>query len=293
MKNLPILHNKVAESIFTNVTFTKEQLEEILACEKSSLTSDLLTIIDFCNCDFEEISEDVSYNSVVYALLLLKEIDARNQLNMIFGVLKWSDDILDYWFGDLLCEYFWCLIFHFGKDDIESIVEFLKEDNIDTFSKEQVALALYQIYLKNPDKKEIISTSWTELLEFYNNIPLDSANIDYTYLAFFVGYISQPSNYQVELIKNLYDKEYIDLGVNGEYEELFDIIEPEKEIITLFDVNNDLIKYSENFSDYDSSVSKDFHELIKFKTPIISEKINRNDPCVCGSGKKYKKCCLD
>jgi uncharacterized protein YecA (UPF0149 family) len=22
-------------------------------------------------------------------------------------------------------------------------------------------------------------------------------------------------------------------------------------------------------------------------------KIGRNDPCLCGSGKKYKKCCLD
>lgn len=26
-------------------------------------------------------------------------------------------------------------------------------------------------------------------------------------------------------------------------------------------------------------------------TPIRSEKIGRNDPCPCGSGKKYKKCC--
>jgi len=25
--------------------------------------------------------------------------------------------------------------------------------------------------------------------------------------------------------------------------------------------------------------------------PIRSEKIGRNDPCPCGSGKKYKKCC--
>ncbi|WP_256204377.1 SEC-C metal-binding domain-containing protein [Planococcus faecalis] len=23
----------------------------------------------------------------------------------------------------------------------------------------------------------------------------------------------------------------------------------------------------------------------------MSEKIGRNDPCLCGSGKKYKKCC--
>ncbi|MFC7786014.1 SEC-C metal-binding domain-containing protein [Rossellomorea sp. GCM10028870] len=27
--------------------------------------------------------------------------------------------------------------------------------------------------------------------------------------------------------------------------------------------------------------------------PVINEeKVGRNDPCPCGSGKKYKKCCL-
>jgi hypothetical protein len=25
----------------------------------------------------------------------------------------------------------------------------------------------------------------------------------------------------------------------------------------------------------------------------MTEKIKRNDPCPCGSGKKYKKCCMD
>ena len=28
-------------------------------------------------------------------------------------------------------------------------------------------------------------------------------------------------------------------------------------------------------------------------TPVRSEKIGRNDPCPCGSGKKYKKCCMN
>lgn len=40
--------------------------------------------------------------------------------------------------------------------------------------------------------------------------------------------------------------------------------------------------------------------MVKWHTPIIpsrepnmvSKKIRRNDPCPCGSGKKYKKCCL-
>jgi preprotein translocase subunit SecA len=27
------------------------------------------------------------------------------------------------------------------------------------------------------------------------------------------------------------------------------------------------------------------------KKPVVSNKVGRNDPCPCGSGKKYKKCC--
>lgn len=32
-------------------------------------------------------------------------------------------------------------------------------------------------------------------------------------------------------------------------------------------------------------------EYKKTKTVVKGEKIGRNDPCPCGSGKKYKKCC--
>ena len=31
--------------------------------------------------------------------------------------------------------------------------------------------------------------------------------------------------------------------------------------------------------------------LNPIKTSVAEEKIGRNDPCPCGSGKKYKKCC--
>lgn len=29
------------------------------------------------------------------------------------------------------------------------------------------------------------------------------------------------------------------------------------------------------------------------RTVLAGRKVGRNDPCACGSGKKYKKCCLD
>lgn len=33
------------------------------------------------------------------------------------------------------------------------------------------------------------------------------------------------------------------------------------------------------------------HPSFNMRAPVTSSKVGRNDPCTCGSGKKYKKCC--
>src|SRR3979490_3054381 len=37
----------------------------------------------------------------------------------------------------------------------------------------------------------------------------------------------------------------------------------------------------------------DFERLMNPATPVKSAKVGRNEPCPCGSGKKYKRCCAD
>lgn len=65
------------------------------------------------------------------------------------------------------------------------------------------------------------------------------------------------------------------------------------------------VEFIARFSE--KGVRKAHHELAEFKKgdgrwfftdgsavaarPIISNKVGRNDPCTCGSGMKYKKCC--
>jgi hypothetical protein len=273
MKNPPTLHHKIAENLFKNKTLTIEELEEILSCKKTTLTKDLHKIILFCSNELDDIDDDISYNLLYYTLFLLKEIETENQLNLILDILKWSDDKIDFWFGDLFTEYYWCLIYHFGQHQIETLADFLKQEEIETFCKEQVSLALYQIYLKNSDKQNSISTIWTELLEFYNTIPENSESIDHTYLAFFVSYIFQPNDYKQQLIKNLYNKEYIDLSVNGDYDELFKIIETEKKCLTVFDINNEFIRFENRpVTNFNSKIFEDFIGYRNNQTPIILEK---------------------
>gem|GEM_PF-5426788 len=45
---------------------------------------------------------------------------------------------------------------------------------------------------------------------------------------------------------------------------------------------------------HDGPCNHDHHHHGELLTPIVREvpKIGRNDPCLCGSGKKYKKCCM-
>lgn len=45
---------------------------------------------------------------------------------------------------------------------------------------------------------------------------------------------------------------------------------------------------------FDADIKKRLYlEQKKSGTVIVGKKIGRNDPCPCGSGKKYKQCCLN
>jgi uncharacterized protein YchJ len=295
MINMPTINNEILETLFTKKTFSTEELNEFLSLEKQSLTDDLRAIIQFCNTNLDDIDDDVSYNTLIYALFLLKENESENQLDLILDILKWDDDVIEYWFSDLFTECFWSFVYHFGINQIDTLTEFLKQDEIETFSKEQVALALLQIYLKNEQTQNSISSIWTNLLEFYNAIPENYESIDLTYLAFFVSYVYNPTDNQKKLIKDLYEKEYIDLTVNGDYDELFEIIEEEKKVLTIFEINDDLIQFEKrNQKKFNSMIFDDFSVMNNNETSFFSDKkTQRNDPCPCGSGLKFKKCCLN
>ncbi|QDT78236.1 hypothetical protein Mal35_16680 [Gimesia maris] len=79
---------------------------------------------------------------------------------------------------------------------------------------------------------------------------------------------------------------------NEEVEALRRKLYPEK-YGNIFSISNDLIADLEE--DTDDSAIDTFTQPAYFPNTIIRQeaRIGRNDPCPCGSGKKYKKCCLN
>ncbi|MDX2319868.1 MAG: SEC-C metal-binding domain-containing protein [Moritella sp.] len=60
-----------------------------------------------------------------------------------------------------------------------------------------------------------------------------------------------------------------------------EVILADNKLVANFEVNADK---EENIRDLDGVLNKP-------KTTVFEKTPNRNDPCSCGSGKKYKKCC--
>ena len=89
-------------------------------------------------------------------------------------------------------------------------------------------------------------------------------------------------------LKNSYDLETVDVNT-----ELVLDMDFEKLYYNMLDAKAD---YLYTLKQWDSIFSVEKRKEItteyrKAGTVVNEEKIGRNDPCPCGSGKKYKKCC--
>lgn len=113
---------------------------------------------------------------------------------------------------------------------------------------------------------------------------------------------------EVFLLQKDFDKYYADLACLSRSAEHHDVVHkfPFYEEARKFITDDDEWKISHDDSDDDKEYDKAMIQFISGLSPkqldrfvngvqepyvTPDEKIGRNDPCPCGSGKKYKKCC--
>jgi len=140
----------------------------------------------------------------------------------------------------------------------------------DYLPKEQ---AIYEVILGDPTTP--VSGVVSTLAKKYN---MDSAT--------FVGFLDGINSSLLEEIdlENLKATNKVTLEVNLE-----------KLYFNMLDAKADWLY---NLPEWDELLSDDQKKDIKktynaTKTVVKAKKIGRNDPCPCGSGKKYKQCCIN
>ena len=255
----------------------------------------------------EELSKNIeNYNSekgfpvfVDYALFLLAEFKEKKAFPLILKMLSIPNldgfDVL----GDGVMEKLSSIMVSVFDGDFLGLNEIIENKDIDSYIRNS-ALETYVYFYQNNlvDKKDLI--------QFLRKIILLYNYDDDIYNSILTVIIS---NHLIEMIpdvKIMFEQDAIDYYIRGGYAEFIDYLFNYDKFDTIDIISNieDNMaswycfhkeeKDNKEF-DYDN-MEQAMNEFIKESTNqniINYNKIGRNDPCPCGSGKKYKKCCLN
>lgn len=311
IKVAPKFENSEIEWLYSfGLYIGEEKLNVLLSLPKESLTKDLeLVLHDSINRYgyFSDLVEAEKWNEekmnfVIHAIFLLGEIESTSSLNTIFMVLSQSDKYFDLFLGDFLTSLIWEPVYKMANQNLEACKQFMFKPAIDTYARTTFPDMVEQLALHKPERRGEAIQWFKDIIQFFLNSKLEDNVIDSDVIGLLVcNVIDIEGKELLDDIELLFKKAIVSKGICGEWNEVKDAFErPAK-----FDKKKDILPIAERYVEitstwagYNEDEKKsdidndDYYEPTLM--PIKAEpKIGRNDPCPCGSGKKYKKCCLN
>jgi len=290
----------------------EEALRSILDLPRKTLIGDLELILSdsidrfdyFYNNERNNEIEEGKLEFVLHALFLLGELESHESIDSVLNILRQEESYFNIYFGDLLNEIIWEPVYKITQGKLDILKTFMFEPGIYTYAKSVIPDVIEQVDLHQGRRKEV--TEWfIDVFDFYLKSSLDDNIIDSDVIAFIIcGVADLKLKELLPITKKVFDAQIVSTGISGSFSDIEkDIISNrnfhnEKELLTIFDrykkintifENN---KQPQNNGFFDPPYEKDDYEYEPPMTIIKEKKIGRNEPCPCGSGKKYKKCCL-
>ncbi len=322
----PSFNLELIEELYKNsIEFDFEVIEEILNSDRELLIEDLNKVLKdsidrykyFSTKAKEEGHNDKELSFLTHAIFLLGELKASESLENVFEILSQDTDFLDFYLGDMLPAYLYVALYKIANNNLEECLPFMKNFEVETYHKSTLVGAILQIVLHQPERHQEVAEWYKELLQYFINSKKSDHVIDSSLMGLLVGHvIDLKISELLPEIEFFYEKDIIDTIIIGPLEKVkIDIKKPinerhKRKIGNIYDIyeqiniwgnkNNiysemDPSEWEDNIeseSNYDFDL--DTTPILRANTkPIVnSKKTGRNDPCPCGSGKKYKKCCL-
>jgi len=296
-------HHQIIDLYEYGLSIPHEKLREILSLPRTTLIEDLEKVLmdgvnryDF----FVGIDSTESTDAfVLHALFLLKEIQAVESLPIVFSFLRYDNEVLDFWLGDHTTDSLWECIYTLGLSHTVLLKDFLMESGINTYAKLAVSEALSQIVLHNPERRDEILSIYTEMFTLFSEATWEDNLIDTEFLGLAISDTINCNLHELlPILKILHDKGYVGLSINGPYEKVVKAFADKprrnykKELYTIFELYTNILA---TWAGYNEDKQPKPIEPLKPIYPInaaVTHNVGRNDPCPCGSGKKYKKCCM-
>ena len=254
--------------------------------------------------------------SPIHALHLLGCIKTPEALHLLIAVLRNRGEEL----GDWLTEDIPSILANFGTSAVEPLTELVLDESLYAFVRGAVASALGVIAHNHSECREPVIKLFRQIVRDANVRGAEEA--DYTFITLLIDDLAQFKDRETfkeieqafanerikefiinfEDVKRIYQTPDEDMPYHYHHEK--DPMDhfSQKNIDYLYKMHYDTEK-KEGTAKFEKpletleTIQKVYVEDTKSSSKFTKgkrkkKKIGRNDPCPCGSGKKYKKCCL-
>ncbi len=196
----------------------------------------------------------------------------------------------------------------FGEKAVEPLIKFISDyqgasrDNPDySHCRHDFSAALTRIALENAGARDRIT-------DFICNLFADPREDDIVFLSFSAAHpVALDEDRGMNALHTAYQRGAISEAINGRFKEFVELLD-DSETNAFNDLETDLFDFyspeaiSERQRERAEMKEEPLYWGIEKSVPtgyavsqggniVRAEKVGRNDPCPCGSGKKYKKCC--
>ena len=239
-------------------------------------------------------SEDVNQAFVpLYAWRILGQLKSVEAIEPLLTLAIESDD--NDWIGSEVP----VVLGMIGKPAMAPLAEMLLDKTEEEYAKQITAETLAEMAKKYPELRE-------EVIHHFRTY-LQSPSPDY-YLhnGLLVAYlIDIEATELIDEIRALYEKDYAELSVAGDIEDVEIALGLRQErstpkpryMVPGTEGLSEMLDHfaSEGLSESDASAQPRWGTVPDAPERYVREvvKVGRNEPCPCGSGKKYKRCCMN
>ncbi len=313
----PVFTHPIINELYCNgLEIDQQIINEILALPRETLLADLHKVVYDSMARFEIFAykdwDIQTHEFMMHALLLLVELKDERSIEVFLDILRQDQAYFKTWFGDFLTEDFWELLYAIANDKLELLYNFVIEPNGYTYSKSCVSQMVEQIALHQPERRLEVVDWYKRVFEFWIANQENDDIIDNELIAFFISDITNIQLKELKPeIKLLFNLDLVAKGISGGLEDCMKDIDG---LSTLDRKNKIFSSITERYTDYsitwfnnsdedeydyyyeddeDDDTRKEIYEEAKKIVSLrdYKPKVGRNEPCPCGSGKKYKRCC--
>lgn len=277
-------------------SFPYEAVKEAIK-QKEAIIPELLKILENAEKNINFIKENPNYFAHIYSMFLLAQFREKSAYSLIVDLFSHPGDTSDCIAGDFLTEDLQRVLASVCHGDTNLIKQLIENREADEYARDAGLRALLILAINGEKTRD-------EIMDYYKSLFREKFEREYSFI--WNGLVSCSSYLCPKKVYEDIKKAYEEDLVNPIFMNLEDVNEY---LSRGWEINLERLKKDVHYQFVDDTISsmewwacfkpkkkvkpKPLPAPIRKTIPKKSKriKIGRNQPCPCGSGKKYKRCC--